>query len=132
MTFIPYLPAPVPIEDGSGIVSRTWLGFFQALLGLAAPSIFTIDTVPPKGASDAGYQCYLSDYGHLIRWDGSAWHFAPGDVGNGFLLKFAVTPQEPYWGQCDGSTYAYLIVGGAALSTVDFTTASIAATYFRI
>lgn len=132
MTFLPYLPTPVPIVNQYGTVTQGWLGFFRDLLGLAAPATFTIDKVPMKGTSDAGFQCYLSDYGHLIRWDGSAWQFAPGDIGNGFLVKFAVTPQEPYWGQCDGSTYAYLIVGGATLTTVDYTTASVAATYFRI
>jgi hypothetical protein len=74
-------------------------------------------------ADDDGLLVFISDYHHLIRWNASlgVWQFAPGDGGNGFFQDFAITPQTEGWALCDGSTVAYLVVGGATLSTSNIT-----------
>ncbi len=74
-------------------------------------------------AGNDGLLFYVSDFGHVVRWDGSAsvWAFAPGDNGSGYFQDFAITPQAPGWALANGSTVTYLVVGGAALATASIT-----------
>lgn len=71
-----------------------------------------------------GMLFFVTDFGHLVRWDGplGMWKFAPGDVGNGFFRDYAITPQESGWVLCNGAVTTYLVVGGATLTTANFTT----------
>jgi hypothetical protein len=73
-------------------------------------------------ADDDGLLYFVSDYHHLMRWNGStqAWTFAPGDPGNGFFADFAITPPTAGWALCDGSSVNYLTVG-ATLTTGSLT-----------
>jgi hypothetical protein len=63
------------------------------------------------GAGDAGYVAFETAYGHLLRWTGAVWEFAPGDCGNKFFRDFIGTPQETGWALCDGSATDYLKLG---------------------
>lgn len=67
----------------------------------------------PAGLSsgDAGFRFRITDFGHEVVWDGSAWDFAPGDDGNGYFQDFAITPQQDGWAKCDGSATTYLQMG---------------------
>lgn len=80
----------------------------------------------PTGLSIAedGLLFFVSDFGHLVKWDGSAgvWRFAPGDVGNGFFRSFGIAPQEVGWQKCDGSATTYLVINASTLTTTSFTT----------
>lgn len=71
------------------------------------------------GPEEQGLLYYVTDYGHLVRWTGTVWAFAPGDVGNGFFRDYAITPQEVGWAMCDGSTVSYLVVGGVTLTSAN-------------
>lgn len=72
-----------------------------------------------------GLLYFVTDYGHLVRWNGSTlqWQFAPGDNGPGEITGFAFAPLAPssWWQLCDGSATTYLTVGGT-LGTGNFTT----------
>lgn len=131
---MPFLPTQVPLIDQNQYTSRPWLGFFQdvlkALSRAAGENVFTVATQPTLGLNDVGYIGLESQFGHLLRWTGAAWEFAPGDGGNGFLLGFPVAPQAVGYGLCDGSVYSYLVVG-ATLTTANYTTPTSADVYFR-
>lgn len=131
-----FLPTQVPLTEGNGATSRRWLGFFQSLLTAvsraAGENLFTIATQPTLGPTDAGYIGLETQFGHLLRWTGTAWEFAPGDGGNGYLLGFPVAPQAVGYGLCDGTVYTYLVVGATLTTATYDTTPAIAANvYFR-
>lgn len=67
------------------------------------------------GAGDAGLEVFVSDYNHVLRWNGTGWEFLPGDH-SGYTQTFLLDPGIG-WLQCDGSTgVATLLSDG----TVDF------------
>lgn len=70
-----------------------------------------------------GLLYFVTDYGHLVRWNGSlaVWKFGPGDPGNGYFADYAITPQAVGWALCDGSATNYLVVGASALTTAAIT-----------
>lgn len=117
----------VNLQTGHG--TEYFLRFLESLKflavivnGISAVNRWPLASQPSLGAADAGYLAFVTDFGHYCRWTGSVWEFLPGDVGNGFRRDFAITPQEVGWGLMNGSTYSYLVVGGATLTTANFTT----------
>lgn len=130
-----FLPWQVPLVERSGSTTSTWLGFFRGVLDTlkqaAGVNRFLLADQPTLKAADAGYVGLVTDYWHLVRWTGTVWEFFPGDSGSGYMVLFGVAPQAPCWGLCDGTTYPYLVVG-ATLTTANFTTPTVADTYFRV
>lgn len=57
------------------------------------------------GANDTGFLFGATDYLHLWRWAGAAWHFAPGDTGSGMIVATGngIAPFGGAWAFCDGS-----------------------------
>lgn len=81
----------------------------------------TFANVPTDlGADDAGFLLQITDYGHRVKWSGTAWDFAPGDPGNAYFQDFAVAPSTG-WKLCDGTATTYLTMG-ATISATAFTT----------
>lgn len=73
----------------------------------------TLANIPAGGSAptvdDVGLLFYATDYHHTWRWSGSAWSFAPGDDGSGYIAMFTQAPNCPgsaAWQLCDGSTVA--------------------------
>lgn len=134
-----YLPTQNPLTSEGGLVTQVWLRYFEtqssalaeaktALAAVPGVNVWALAGQPALAAGDAGYVAFVTDYGHFVRWTGTVWEFAPGDVGNGFFRAFAITPQEVGWGLCDGSSYTYLVVGGATLTTGSITTPNLSGT----
>jgi hypothetical protein len=71
------------------------------------------------GAGDAGLLVEVTDYAHILRWDGAAWEWGPGETGGGFVAAFAIDPTGAGWQLCDGTTVAYLESDG---TTTNYTT----------
>lgn len=67
-----------------------------------------LSDIPALGGNDSGFLFFVTDYGHLLRWDGSAWGWGPGDPGSGYFQDFAIPPGTPGWHACDGSNAPYL------------------------
>lgn len=127
-----FLPTKSPMVEQGGFVSMSWLGFFQELIrgtkAAAGNNVFAVADQPTLTASDEGFVGYVSDYGHTVRWDGTVWRFAPGDVGNAFFRSCPVAPQDSaFWGLCDGSIYNYLVLA-TTLTTAAFTTPNLSGT----
>lgn len=87
----------------------------------------TFANVPTDlGADDAGFLLQITDYGHRVRWSGTAWDFAPGDQGNAYFQDFAVAPSTG-WKLCDGTATTYLVMGVTIAATA-FTTPNLSGT----
>lgn len=69
----------------------------------------TLANKPTLGTDDAGFLFGATDYLHCWKWSGTAWAFAPGDPGSGFISEGkpdGSAPNGGLWGLADGSTYA--------------------------
>ncbi len=55
------------------------------------------------GVDDEGYLFGATDYLHEWRWDGAAWHFAPGDPGSGYIVAGVDVPLGGLWAACTGA-----------------------------
>lgn len=142
-----FVPSTTPIVSSmTGFVAEAWRKLFEGLAtqqnaNTAALAALTVigrgaAAAAPVGlaVANAGQLYYVTDFGHLVMWDGAKWIFAPGDVGNGFIRPYGTgigAPQEVGWQVCNGSTVSYLVVGGATLTTANFVTPVTAGSYFR-
>jgi hypothetical protein len=138
---IPLQPPPfnVPMLDPEGRMPEVWQRYFLGLTGLLdrvetivntipGVNLFTRAAQPTLGLLDEGYLGFVTDFNHFVRWTGTVWAFAAGDVGNKFFRDFAGTPQETGWQLSDGTATTYLVVGGATLTTANFTTPNLTGT----
>jgi hypothetical protein len=127
------------VDAKTGEVGRAWRAL---LIRMLTATVWVEELIPLESVAlvpttltvqDEGYVTSIDDYNHVVRWTGTTWRFQPGDVGNGFFRQFpaGLPPQEMGWQLCDGSTTAYLVVGGATLQTALFTTPVVANQYFR-
>jgi hypothetical protein len=74
----------------------------------------------------------LAPYFHTCRWNGTAWEFAPGDCGNGYLTERVVAPQAGEGlALCNGAATDYLKVGGTSLTVQAFTTPNAVGAYLK-
>lgn len=65
------------------------------------------------GLAAAGSQYYVTDYAHLLLWTGTAWAWAPAELGSGFVVNFLqATPPGVGWHLCDGSKVSMLQSNG--------------------
>jgi hypothetical protein len=71
------------------------------------------------GTDDTGLEVWVTDYEHHLKWTGSAWVFAPGDPGSGWVAigkPAGTAPNGGVWGLCDGTAYNVLNADGTTTS----------------
>jgi hypothetical protein len=71
------------------------------------------------GTNDTGYQVWVTDFEHRMVWSGTAWVFAAGDPGSGFVSigkPTGAVPNGGVWGICDGTAYTVLNADGTTTS----------------
>jgi hypothetical protein len=71
------------------------------------------------GSADVGFLFNVSDYVHLVRWDGVAWELV--DAIGGYFLDSAITRGAGYQ-LCDGTVTDYLLDATTNLAVQPFTT----------
>jgi hypothetical protein len=93
-------------------------------------SVNQADLPDDLNAADVDLLAYVADYHHLLRWNGSAWSWAPGENGSGYSVAFVAAP-DPLtgWHLCDGSANVLTLKsdGNLAFATVPNTPG----TYYR-
>lgn len=70
------------------------------------------------GAGDNGMLVYVTDFAHLLQWNGTAFGYADGDMPGriqGFLVD---PPNNNGWAFCDGSNTTYLQANGTVSGNV--------------
>lgn len=71
------------------------------------------------GTNDTGLEVWVTDFEHRLKWTGTAWVFAPGDPGSGFVSigkPAGTAPNGGVWGICDGTAYTVLNADGTTTS----------------
>lgn len=81
----------------------------------------TFANQPALTPGDAGFIYNVTDYGHRVRWTGTVWEWAPGDLGNNFFVIMSAAPSANGWILCNGAVTDYLVVGAAALAVAPIT-----------
>lgn len=79
-----------------------------------------------KTKTQPGVQVWVpGNFQHLMRFDGSAWQFAPGDQGSGYYVDGFSDPPAPLgWAPANGATVSYLRSDGSVGTRVLSTTAN--------
>ena len=89
-------------------------------------------TLPTSGVNDKGLSVYVTDYNHTLVWSGTAWGWAPGENGSGFIEAFFVDPLPGVgWALCDGSAVQYLKADGT-LGTVTLPNFTASGSYVKL
>lgn len=89
-------------------------GSYVAIAGFASG---TQASLPTPSASESGTLFYVTDYRHLLLWNGSAWEWGPGDAGSGFIAAFIAAPNPATgWAVCDGAAVNVLNPTGTTSS----------------
>jgi len=72
------------------------------------------------GVNDAGFIANVTDYQHVLLWDGSQFNWGPGDSGSGYVVSFPVGDPVPGtgWQACDGSVNVGLLQSDGNLNFV--------------
>jgi hypothetical protein len=99
--------------SGSTIVNST-----QANLSILA------GTLTP---ANAGQLIYVTDYNHMLRWNGTGFEWGPGENGSGYITPFLNDPSPTTgWQVCDGSGTTKLNSDGtvSAVTVPNYATAS--------
>lgn len=127
----PFQPIQAPVTTAASIVTEDWRRFFDqvvsnlttlnaATAGVIGVQRFTLAAQPTLGVSDAGFVGFVTDYNHLVIWDGTKWLPLDGDYP-GYFRDFAVAPAVG-WQLADGTSgVTYLIFGGASITTGSLT-----------
>lgn len=125
------------ITDQAGVLKPVPYQYFQLENGLLQTlvaatnraigvNLFTLAAQPSLGSGDVGYVGFVTDYAHMVYWDGAKWEWLDGDQPGRFG-DFLQAPSVG-WALCDGSATTLLAVGGATLTTVSVTTPNRAGT----
>jgi len=97
-------------------LSGIWIylaGFFQSLQA-------NLPDATDLGASDAGLLCWVTDFNHVLRWTGTGWQWAPGELGSDFIVAFVTGPDpQTGWQACDGTSGVARLNSDGSLSAVD-------------
>lgn len=80
------------------------------------------------GANDVGFLINVTDFAHLLQWNGSAWTWGPGDGGSGYTIPFVGIPGTG-WQIADGSVNVPQLNPDGTISYV--TVPNTAGSYFR-
>lgn len=89
--------------------------------------------LPTLGTADAGVLAFVTDFSHALRWDGSAWGWAPGENGSGYDQFWNLNPPTVGWALYNGSTVTYLKSDGttATIALADLTSSAALAAYLK-
>lgn len=72
------------------------------------------------GANDAGLLAHLTDYAHLVEWDGTHFHIVDGE--GGYIVDAIHAKSGAGWVLCDGSATDFLLDNTTNLATQSVTT----------
>lgn len=81
------------------------------------------------GTGDVNLRNEVTDYSHVLVWNGTTWQWGDGDVGSGWYQLFESAPSgygASAWAAVDGSTVARLNADGSTTNVTldDVTTAA--------
>ncbi len=137
-----------PVDDRNGFFMSVWYLFFHSLTNavnelMGRSYLYEVSSTQAELAAlaltlsteDAGLLVEVTDYRHVLRWDGTVWTWGPGEDGRHDIVALPVDPDDTTgWQLCDGTTVAYLKGDGttANFATPDLTSAPALAAYLKL
>ena len=80
------------------VQAGTWVYMQGVMSGTLSP-----DTKPNDlGAADVGFRFDATDFFHEYVWNGTVWHYAPWDLGSGWMVMGGQPNPSIFW-LCNGS-----------------------------
>lgn len=70
------------------------------------------------GPENAGQLVWVTDYNHLLVWNGTGFDWGPGENGSGYISPFLTAPSGSGWKLCDGSSTTRLNSNGTITAVV--------------
>lgn len=123
---------PAPVQTGYdqrpahpvGLFSYLWINWFQTLAAAVNSLIDlqmsgTLAKLPNLSAAQAGTLYFVTDYAHNLEWTGSAWQWAAGENGSGYIVTVpSGVTLGTGWHACDGSSQKMLLSTGTTQSVM--------------
>ena len=106
------------IAQTNAISGSTIVDSSQGNLGILAGSL---------GPGNTGQLVYVTDYNHMLRWNGSGFEWGPGENGSGYISAFLNDPSPTTgWQVCNGALTSKLNSDGSisAVTVPNYGTAS--------
>jgi len=130
-------PYRTPFLQGD-VVSHPWARFFNwvytTLLSLLGGTPRTTQAglaaiAGTLGSQDTGLLINVTDFNHVLEWDGAQWTWGPGENGSGYAVLFGIPPTVNGWHMEDGTLAVPYLKGDGTTGTVDLPVS--AGNYFR-
>ena len=118
---------PTPALTVAGVQYR-WL----SVMRIEIPQAALASLIPVLGAQDVGMLVAITDYNHVLEWNGTEFQWGPGESGSNWYSAgpaTATAPSAPGWAACDGSTVSYL--NGDGTLTAGLVLPTTPGTWFR-
>jgi hypothetical protein len=82
------------------------------------------------GLNDLDFLYEVTDYAHLLLWNGTGWTWGPAEDGSDFIVQFLSGPNpQTGWQKCDGSAGVGVLQSDGTLQFV--TVPTIANSWYR-
>ena len=78
-------------------------GFLKTTADLLAVDA-TGSVTKSLGTPDTNLLIEVTDFAHILRWNGTGLEWGPGEQGGGYIVPFQLAPTQQGWLLCDGST----------------------------
>lgn len=122
-----YSPSTLPIGSVFWETDRTLLYFNQGTFGTShwqySLGTYSLSQAGVAGvigaltAVDTNLLLEVTDYAHILKWNGANLIWGPGERGSGESCLFEVDPTGPGWHLYDGSTATFLKSDGTLGTT---------------
>lgn len=122
-----YVDGSIFQETDRGLVYLAIKGAWVYVFGtmLATQNALPTDL----GPNDGTLLLFVTDFAHLLQWNGSGWQWAPGELGSDMIVQFLSGPNTVGWQACDGSAGVSSLQPDGTLAFV--TVPSIAGSWYR-
>ena len=136
LAFLQYPPQSVPpLDSGVGaLFTRAWYMVFGQIQSNFAEIVRRLDaiiaSVPAKmvnslqadllsirGSLVEGQLVSVTDFGHVLQWDGSSYQWGPGELGSAYMQFFEVDPTSTGWHLYDGTANVPYLKGDGTTGT---------------
>jgi hypothetical protein len=118
-----YVDGSVFDETDRGVlyaaISGSWIYFAGVMLSVQA----SLPDATDLGKSDTGLLCLVTDFNHVLEWNGTSWQWAPGELGSDMIVAFLSGPSQPVgWQLCDGTQGVASLQSDGTLLSVNLPT----------
>jgi hypothetical protein len=136
----PPLTTQFPAASGlnQSQVTFPWQQWFQSLVTSIQAALANIasNAITPStqaglagldlNSQDSGFLVEVTDYNHVLEWNGTGFEWGPGENGSGYISAFLSAPTSIGWHICDGSVVSQLNSDGSLkpVTLPNYTTAS--------